>query len=78
MRESTGDPDAINNWDSNAQRGDPSIGLMQNIGSAFPQRAGELAGRGIRDGFANIVASIRYTMGRYGDLGKGWGRKGGY
>lgn len=76
-QESGGNPYAINNWDSNAQRGDPSKGLMQNIGSAFPGRAGELAGRGIYDGFANIVASIRYTLRRYGSL-DAWGKKGGY
>lgn len=76
-QESGGNPLAVNNWDSNAQRGDPSIGLMQNIGSAFPERAKELAGRGITDGFANMVASIRYTLGRYGSL-SAWGRKGGY
>jgi len=70
--ESGGDPNAINQTDINAQRGDPSIGLMQNIGSAFPDRARELTSRGIRDGFANIVASIRYTLGRYGSLQAGW------
>ena len=77
-QESGGDPTAVNNWDSNAKRGDPSKGLMQNIGSAFADRARELANRGIFDGFANIVASIRYTLNRYGDLQKGWGRSGGY
>jgi len=70
--ESGGNPRAINRTDSNAQRGDPSIGLMQNIGSAFPGRAKELANRGIYDGFANMVASIRYTLGRYGSLQAGW------
>lgn len=76
-QESGGNPLARNDWDSNAARGDPSIGLMQNIGSAFGERAKELAGRGITDGFANIVASIRYTLERYGSL-SAWGRKGGY
>ena len=70
--ESGGDPMARNDTDINAQRGDPSKGLMQNIGSAFPERARELAGRGVYDGFANIVASIRYTLGRYGSLQAGW------
>jgi hypothetical protein len=76
-QESGGNPTAVNNWDSNAKRGDPSIGLMQNIGSAFPERARELANRGIKDGFANIVASIRYTLNRYGTL-SAWGKPGGY
>jgi hypothetical protein len=64
--------------DVNSRRGDPAKGLMQNIGSAFPDRARELTNRGIFDGFANIVASIRYTLGRYGSLERGWGRPGGY
>ncbi|NIR37988.1 MAG: hypothetical protein GWO22_19005, partial [Actinobacteria bacterium] len=64
-------------WDANARRGDPSRGLMQNIGSAFAERARELTDRGIYDGFANMVASIRYTLGRYGTLAA-WGRAGGY
>jgi hypothetical protein len=77
-QESSGNPTVVNNWDENAQRGDPSKGLMQNIGSAFAERARELTNRGIFDGFANIVASIRYTLGRYGSLQKGWSRPGGY
>lgn len=76
-QESGGNPTIINDWDSNAMAGDPSIGLMQNIRSAFPDRAKELAGRGITDGFANMVASIRYTLGRYGSL-SAWGKPGGY
>ncbi|MGH3989690.1 MAG: transglycosylase SLT domain-containing protein, partial [Pseudonocardiaceae bacterium] len=31
VHESGGNPDAINNWDSNAARGTPSQGLMQTI-----------------------------------------------
>lgn len=77
-QESGGNPRVVNRWDSNARRGDPSTGLMQNIPSAFAQRARELAGRGITDGFANMVASIRYTQGKYGDLMAGWTKKGGY
>jgi SLT domain-containing protein len=77
-QESSGNPTAVNNWDINAKRGDPSKGLMQNIGSAFSDRARELTNRGIFDGFANIVASIRYTLGRYGSLQRGWSRPGGY
>jgi hypothetical protein len=76
-QESGGNPTIVNKWDSNWKKGDPSIGLMQNIGSAFPERARELSGRGITDGFANIVASIRYTLNRYGSL-NAWGKPGGY
>jgi hypothetical protein len=67
--ESGGNANAINKWDINAQRGDPSRGLMQVIGSTFRHYAGELVGRGIFDPFANIVAAIRYTTARYGTLG---------
>ena len=35
QRESNGDPNAQNNWDSNALAGHPSIGLMQTIGPTF-------------------------------------------
>jgi hypothetical protein len=35
MRESGGDPSAINNWDINAQNGIPSKGLMQMIDPTF-------------------------------------------
>lgn len=77
-QESGGNPRAINNWDINASRGDPSRGLMQTIGSTFNAYAGELRGRGIYDPFANIVASIRYANARYGSAPVGWNRPGGY
>lgn len=77
-RESGGNPRAINNWDSNAQRGDPSRGLMQTIGSTFRAYARELVYRGIYDPFANIVASIRYANAAYGSAPRGWDRSGGY
>jgi hypothetical protein len=78
QQESGGNPRAINLWDVNAQRGDPSRGLMQTIGATFNAYAGELAGRGIYDPFANIVASIRYANARYGSAPTGWNRSGGY
>ena len=77
-QESGGNPMAVNNWDSNAQHGDPTIGLMQNIRSGFAGRARELANRGIYDGFANLVASYRYALAQYGSLEAAYGRKGGY
>ncbi len=67
--ESGGNPRAINLWDINARRGIPSQGLMQVIPPTFAANAGELRSRGILDPFANIVAAIRYTIGRYGTLG---------
>lgn len=77
-QESGGNPRAVNDWDDNAKRGDPTTGLMQNIPSAFNQRAKELAGRGITDGFANMVAAIRYSVQRYGSVHNAWNRRGGY
>lgn len=76
-QESGGNPFAINLWDSNAARGDPSRGLMQVIGSTFASYANGLRGRGIYDPLANIFAAIRYTVARYGTLAA-WGRPGGY
>ena len=76
-QESGGNPRAVNRWDSNAKKGDPTTGLMQNIPSAFNQRQGTGL-PGINDGFANLVASIRYAVQRYGSLQKAYGRKGGY
>lgn len=77
QQESGGNPRAINLWDSNARRGTPSMGLMQTIGPTFNSYAGALRGRGVYDPLANIYASIRYTLARYGTLAA-WGRPGGY
>jgi phage-related protein len=77
QQESGGNPMAINLWDINAQRGDPSKGLMQVIGSTFRAYANGLISLGIWNPLANIFASIRYTVGRYGTLAA-WGRPGGY
>ena len=64
--ESSGNPNAINNWDDNAKAGRPSQGLMQEIPSTFAAYSGSYFGRGIRDPFANIYAGIRYIKARYG------------
>ena len=77
-QESGGNQFAINNWDVNAKRGDPSRGLMQTIGGTFRAYAGQYAGRGIYDPFANIYASIKYANARYGAAPRGWDRAGGY
>lgn len=64
-RESNGDPNAINNWDSNAMAGHPSIGLMQTIGPTF--EAYKHAGHNnIRNGYDNLLAAINYIKHRYG------------
>lgn len=75
--ESSGNPRAINNWDSNAAIGQNSRGLMQVIPSTFAAFRDKSLSNDIYDPLANIVASIRYTLARYGSLQRGWaGRKG--
>jgi soluble lytic murein transglycosylase-like protein len=67
MRESRGNPHAINRTDSNAMAGRPSQGLMQVIPSTFRAYVlPELAGRPITDPVANITAGIRYMLANYG------------
>lgn len=65
--ESSGNPNAINNWDSNAQAGDPSRGLMQTIGTTFD--AYKLPGHDdIYNPVDNIIAGVRYAISRYGSI----------
>lgn len=70
--ESNGDPRAINNWDSNAAAGIPSKGLMQVIDPTFRSYALPPYDKDIYDPLSNILASIRYTLSRYGSLLNGW------
>lgn len=66
--ESGGDPNAVNNWDSNAAAGHPSKGLLQTIDSTFD--AYKLPGYdNIFDPVANAIAAIRYMIARYGSVG---------
>ncbi len=68
MRESGGNPRAINRWDSNARRGTPSKGLLQTIGPTF--NAYHVAGTSwdIYDPVANIAAACNYAAQRYGSI----------
>ena len=67
MRESTGNADAINNWDSNAAAGTPSKGLMQLIDPTFRSAVlPSLADRGIYDPVANITAGVRTMIANHG------------
>jgi LysM repeat protein len=67
QHESSGNPNAQNNWDSNAQKGTPSIGLMQTIQPTFD--AHKLPGHGdIRNPVDNIIAGVRYAISRYGSV----------
>lgn len=68
MHESGGNPNATNNWDSNAAAGDPSRGLMQTIGSTFEAYRMASLPDDIFDPVANIVAGIHYIQSRYGDI----------
>jgi hypothetical protein len=67
MRESTGNPHAVNGWDSNASAGTPSKGLMQLIDTTFRNAVlPSLADKGIFDPVANITAGIRTMAANHG------------
>jgi TP901 family phage tail tape measure protein len=66
--ESGGNPNALNDWDSNWAKGTPSKGLMQVIDPTFQSYRDPSLPNNIWDPAANIAASIRYTMGEYGSL----------
>lgn len=70
--ESGGNPNAINNWDINAQMGTPSKGLMQVIDPTFRAYAMPGYDKNVYDPLSNILAAIRYTLSRYGSLASGW------
>ena len=76
-KESNFDPGAINRWDDNWLRGDPSKGLMQVVGSTFNQYK-EPGYGDIWKGLDNILAAINYTIATWGSLGAGWNRPRGY
>ncbi|MGQ4616425.1 transglycosylase SLT domain-containing protein [Nocardia sp. R7R-8] len=65
-RESGGNPNAVNNWDSNAAAGQASRGLTQTIPGTF--QAYHVAGTSdnIHDPVANVAASMNYVIERYG------------
>jgi WXG100 family type VII secretion target len=67
QHESGGNPQAINNWDSNAARGTPSKGLMQCIDPTF--NSYKLPGHNdIWNPVDNICAGVNYAISRYGSL----------
>lgn len=68
MRESGGNPGTINLWDSNAQSGHPSGGLMQTIGPTFARFRDPRLPNNMFDPVANIVAGMNYIHSRYGSL----------
>jgi TP901 family phage tail tape measure protein len=67
-RESSWNASAVNNWDSNAKAGHPSMGLGQTIASTFARWHNPSLPGGILDPVANVAAVIRYIIGDYGDI----------
>ncbi|MEU6294105.1 LysM peptidoglycan-binding domain-containing protein [Streptomyces erythrochromogenes] len=68
MRESSGNPKAINLWDINARNGIPSKGLLQVIDPTF--KAYHVPGTSLDsyDPVANITAACNYAAARYGSI----------
>ena len=80
--ESSGNPNAINNWDSNAKAGHPSQGLLQTIPSTFNQYKLPGDSSNILDPQANADAAVDYAKSTYGPTlmnnGNGMGSGHGY
>jgi LysM repeat protein len=68
MRESSGNPYAINLWDVNAAKGTPSKGLLQVIAPTFSAYHVPGTSWNIYDPVANITAACNYAYHRYGSI----------
>ncbi len=68
IRESSGNPWAINNWDINARNGVPSKGLLQVIQPTFDRYHVKGTKKDLYDPVANIVAACNYAADRYGSM----------
>jgi hypothetical protein len=68
MRESSGDPQAINLTDSNAAAGHPSKGLLQVIDPTFQAYHVPGTSMDIYDPVANITAACNYAADFYGSI----------
>ncbi|MGF0318150.1 transglycosylase SLT domain-containing protein [Nocardia fluminea] len=68
MRESTGNPQAINLWDINAINGIPSKGLLQVIDPTFAAYHVEGTPFDVWNPVSNIVAACNYAAQRYGSM----------
>ncbi|MFI1099561.1 transglycosylase SLT domain-containing protein [Streptomyces melanogenes] len=68
MRESTGNPNAINGWDINAINGVPSKGLLQVIQPTFAAYHVPGTSWNIYDPVANITAAANYAADKYGSM----------
>lgn len=77
QQESTGDPNAINDWDSNALAGWPTKGLMQMRDDTFLANA-DPGYTNIWDPEDNLRSSLNYAMNEYGSISAAYDRAGGY
>lgn len=77
-QESGGNPNSINNWDINAQRGDPSRGLMQTIMSTFLAYRNPAWSANIYDPLNNIYTGLNYAEHRYPSIQYAMDKPGGY
>lgn len=83
-QESGGNPRAVNRTDINWINGTPSVGLMQVIEPTFNAYAGKYKKTGPKlygvsvDPMANVYASMKYALSRYGSLSAAYNRIGGY
>ncbi|AIA07568.1 transglycosylase SLT domain-containing protein [Streptomyces noursei] len=68
MRESSGNPNAVNGWDVNAQNGIPSKGLLQVIQPTFDTYHVAGTADKLTDPVANITAAANYAAHRYGSI----------
>ncbi|MBZ9599867.1 MULTISPECIES: LysM peptidoglycan-binding domain-containing protein [Streptomyces] len=68
MRESSGNPRAINLWDINARNGIPSKGLLQVIDPTFKAYHVPGTSTDSYDPVANITAACNYAAARYGSI----------
>ncbi|MEU6993800.1 transglycosylase SLT domain-containing protein [Streptomyces sp. NPDC046465] len=68
IRESAGNPQAVNGWDINAINGTPSVGLLQVIKPTFDAYHVDGTSTNIYDPVANITAAANYAADRYGSM----------
>lgn len=68
IRESSGNPKAINDWDVNAVNGVPSKGLLQIIKPTFDAYHVGGTPHDQYDPIANITASANYAADKYGSI----------
>ncbi|MFF1360342.1 transglycosylase SLT domain-containing protein [Streptomyces sp. NPDC058297] len=68
MRESSGNPNAVNGYDVNAVNGTPSKGLLQVIQPTFDAYHVAGTSKSLTDPVANITAAANYAANRYGSI----------